>query len=153
MSRLHCANLVWKSSRTIHDNQVCDFKIGRPPYLPDLKEGAYIFWDWWCFRGLKLHRISNFLWRNDQIWSFRFGEDSRQQIWHNADSEVGIYRYGLLMWQWWNCHCFGFVQSGLIIPELFLYCANKHCRVFCQSTISAEPIKFNECYSWRRLIK
>ena len=28
---------------TIHDN-LCDFKIGRPPYLPDLKEGAYLFW-------------------------------------------------------------------------------------------------------------
>ena len=28
-----------------------------------------------------------------------------------------------------------------------LYCANKHCGVCCQSTISAETIKFDECYS------
>ena len=38
----------------IHDN-LCDFKIGRPPYLPDLKKGAYLFGGWWGFRGLKMH--------------------------------------------------------------------------------------------------
>ena len=29
-------------AESIHDN-LCDFKIGRPPYLPDLREGAYLF--------------------------------------------------------------------------------------------------------------
>ena len=44
----------------IHDN-LCDFKIGRPPYLPDLKEGAYLFWGWWGFRGRQIHPRVNLL--------------------------------------------------------------------------------------------
>ena len=44
----------------IHDNR-CDFKIGRPPYLPDLEEGAYLFGGWWGFHGLNIHP-------RDKLW-------------------------------------------------------------------------------------
>ena len=42
-SHLELLNNFFEDTSIIHDN-LCDFKIGRPPYLPDLKEGAYLFW-------------------------------------------------------------------------------------------------------------
>ena len=44
---------LFLGEENIHDN-LWDFKIGRPPYLPDLKKGAYLFGGWWGFRGLKM---------------------------------------------------------------------------------------------------
>ena len=60
----------WHCNRAgIHDN-ICDFEIGRPPYLPDMKEGAYLFGGLMRFPRIKIVAACQTLgWINDQIWS------------------------------------------------------------------------------------
>ena len=83
LSGLHCANLLLKSIRTIHDN-LCDFKIERPPYyLPDLKEGAYLF----GVGGDGVLRIKNA--PHVKLWVGEMNKFGLPDLMNTVDSKLG----------------------------------------------------------------